>query len=80
MPVLFSPQSRGFFKIATAVFVSKAIGFIVCGGVEMWARVIGMGGGAAALAALVDQVDAQTRQRPHAPETHPEFDRLVRTI
>lgn len=81
MPVLFSPQSRGFFKIATAVFVSKAIGFIVCGGggIEMWARVIGMGG-AAALAALVDQVDAQTRQRPHAPGTHPEFDRLVRTI
>ena len=37
-------------------------------------------GGAAAFAALVDQMDAQTRQRPHAPETHPEFDRLVRTI
>ena len=53
MPVLFSPQSRGFFKIATAVFVSKAIGFMV---------------------------DAQTRQRPHAPGTHPEFDRLVRTV
>ena len=34
-------------------------------------------GGAAALAALVDQVDAQTRQRSHAPGTHPEFDRLV---
>ena len=42
MPVLFSPQSRGFFKIATAVFVSNAIGFIVWG-VEMWAQVIGMG-------------------------------------
>ena len=38
------------------------------------------GARAAALAALVDQVDAQTRQRPHAPGTHPEFDRLVRTI
>ena len=25
-------------------------------------------------------MDAQTRQRPHAPGTHPEFDRLVRTI
>ena len=80
MPVLFSPQSRGFFKIATAVFVSKAIGFIVCGGGD---RNVGAGdrhGGAAALAALVDQVDAQTRQRPHAPGTHPEFDRLVRTV
>lgn len=80
MPVLFSPQSRGFFKIATAVFVSKAIGFIVCVGGD---RNVGAGdrhGGAAAFAALVDQVDAQTRQRPHAPETHPEFDRLVRTI
>ena len=79
MPVLFSPQSRGFFKIATAVFVSKAIGFMVCGG----GRNVGASdrhGGAAALAALVDQVDAQTRQRPHAPETHPEFDRLARTI
>lgn len=41
---VFAPIKR-VFKIATAVFVSKAIGFIVCGGgIEMWTRVIGMGG------------------------------------
>ena len=32
------------------------------------------------IAQLADAVDEETRARPGAPQTHPEFDRLVRTI